>query len=113
MPNIQIARNIWIVDADPSSLPTGVFNPEVGSLIIDTVNLQIYQKTSAKGNNTGFRRAGSRDQSYNVSGLPENAALGDRAVVTDATAPTYLGELTGGGEVACPVFFNGTDWVSC
>ena len=37
---------------------------------------------------------------------------GDTAFVTDATAPTYLGTLTGGGAVVCPVFFNGTAWVS-
>ena len=35
-----------------------------------------------------------------------------RAYVTDATIPTYLGILTGGGTVKCPVFYNGTAWVS-
>jgi len=34
------------------------------------------------------------------------------ATVTDATTPTYLGTLTGGGTVVCPVFYNGTAWVS-
>ena len=37
---------------------------------------------------------------------------GATAYVTDATAPTYLGTLTGGGAVVCPVFYNGTAWVS-
>jgi hypothetical protein len=37
---------------------------------------------------------------------------GARTYVTDATAPTYLGALTGGGTVVAPVFCNGTAWVS-
>jgi len=35
-----------------------------------------------------------------------------RAYVTDALAPIYLGTLTGGGAIKCPVFYNGTAWVS-
>jgi hypothetical protein len=50
-------------------------------------------------------------KSYTVSSLPAGAQ-GDTAMVTDATAPTYLGTLTGGGSVKCPVFHNGTAWVS-
>jgi len=49
--------------------------------------------------------------SYIVSTLP-TGVLGDRAIVTDATAPTYLGALTGGGVIKCPVWHNGTSWVS-
>lgn len=37
---------------------------------------------------------------------------GAKADVTDATAPTYLGTLTGGGGVFTPVVCNGTAWVS-
>lgn len=48
---------------------------------------------------------------YTVSTLP-TGSVGDLAYVTDATAPTYLGTLTGGGSVRCPVFYNGTAWVS-
>lgn len=48
---------------------------------------------------------------YTVATLPAGTA-GARAYVTDATAPTYLGALTGGGTVTCPVFYNGTAWVS-
>lgn len=50
-------------------------------------------------------------KSYTVATLPAGAQ-GDMAYVTDATAPTYLGTLTGGGSVKCPVFYNGTTWVS-
>ena len=48
---------------------------------------------------------------YKVATLPAGT-VGMTAYVTDAKAPTYLGALTGGGAVACPVFHNGTAWVS-
>ena len=50
-------------------------------------------------------------KNYTVGTLPVGTE-GDTAYVTDATAPTYLGALVGGGAVKCPVFFNGTIWVS-
>ncbi len=50
---------------------------------------------------------------YTVSGLPACSSQlnGARSFVTDATAPTFLGTLTGGGTVTAPVFCNGTSWV--
>ena len=48
---------------------------------------------------------------YTVATLPAGT-VGMRAYVTDATAPTYNGALTGGGAVTVPVFYNGTAWVS-
>tara|TARA_R110000803_G_scaffold78075_5_gene143154 strand:+ start:251 stop:2545 length:2295 start_codon:yes stop_codon:yes gene_type:complete len=48
---------------------------------------------------------------YTVATLPTGVE-GDMAYVTDATAPTYLGALTGGGAVSCPVYKNATIWVS-
>ena len=52
-----------------------------------------------------------RLKNYTVATLPAGVK-GDTAYVTDATAPTYLGTLTGGGTVVCPVFYNGTSWVA-
>ena len=52
-----------------------------------------------------------RLKSYTVATLP-TGTQGDTAYVTDAVSPTYLGTLTGGGSVVCPVFYNGTAWVS-
>jgi hypothetical protein len=52
-----------------------------------------------------------RRNGYTVSTLP-SGTVGDTAYVTDATAPTYGGALTGGGSVVVPVFYNGTAWVS-
>lgn len=48
---------------------------------------------------------------YTVGTLPYGNA-GWRAFVTDATAPTFLGALTGGGTVKTPVFHNGSAWVA-
>ncbi len=48
---------------------------------------------------------------YTVATLPAGS-VGMHAYVTDATTPTYLGALVGGGAVTCPVFYNGTAWVS-
>jgi hypothetical protein len=49
---------------------------------------------------------------YTVATLPAAGTAGRRTYVTDATVPTFLGTLTGGGAVVCPVFDNGTAWVS-
>ncbi len=49
-----------------------------------------------------------------VSLLPtcNAAAQGILMAVTDATAPTYNGSLTGGGSVKIPVYCNGTAWTA-
>lgn len=49
---------------------------------------------------------------YTVATLPTAGIMGRTAYVTDATTPTYLGVLTGGGTIKVPVFDNGTAWVS-
>ena len=48
---------------------------------------------------------------YTVATLPAGT-VGQRAYVTDATAPAYNTALTGGGSVTIPVFRNATIWVS-
>ena len=55
-----------------------------------------------------------KTSSFTVATLPAPPlqGLGAIAHVTDALNPTYLGTLTGGGTVKCPVFYNGTAWVS-
>lgn len=52
--------------------------------------------------------------SFTVATLPAAAAgnAGAIAYVTDATAPTYRGALTGGGAVKTLVFSDGTAWTS-
>ena len=74
---------------------------------------------SPSGTSSTFEISAPRDtgeiavriKPYTVGTLP-SGTVGDTAYVTDATAPTYLGALTGGGAVICPVFHNGTIWVS-
>lgn len=57
---------------------------------------------------TGTIKAGG----YTVANLPAAGIVGRTAYITDASSPTYLGTLTGGGTTKCPVFDNGTAWVS-
>jgi hypothetical protein len=51
---------------------------------------------------------------FTVGTLPAAGAgtRGRRAYVTDATAPTFMGPLVGGGAVVTPVFDNGVAWVA-
>jgi hypothetical protein len=49
---------------------------------------------------------------YTVATLPTAGIVGRTAWVTDAKTPTFLGALTGGGAVVCPVFDNGVAWVA-
>jgi hypothetical protein len=51
-------------------------------------------------------------QGYTVSTLPTPPVKGMRAYVTDASLPTFLGIISGGGLVNCPVFYDGTNWVA-
>jgi hypothetical protein len=60
---------------------------------------------------TVIRGVTAHTTSYTIATLP-TGVQGDTAYVTDATAPTYLGVLIGGGSIKCPVFYNGTTWVS-
>lgn len=52
-------------------------------------------------------------QTRTVSQLPAAAAgnVGFRAFVTDATACTFGGAITGGGSTKCPVYSTGAAWV--
>ncbi len=53
---------------------------------------------------------------YSAAGTPlpaASAALkGARAVVSDATTPTFLGAYTSGGAVVAPVLCDGSAWVT-
>lgn len=53
-------------------------------------------------------------QLQTVATLPtcNTAAKGQIRAVSDATAPTYNGALTGGGAVTVPVICSGTAWLS-
>ena len=83
-------------------------SPTISALGSDTnINLTL----TPKGTGSIIASSPIILKSYTVATLPTGVE-GMRAYVTDATAPTYLGTLTGGGAVKCPVFYNGTAWVS-
>ena len=48
---------------------------------------------------------------YTVATLPAGT-IGMTAYVTDATAPTFMGTVVGGGAVVAKVFFDGTNWIT-
>ncbi len=50
-------------------------------------------------------------KAYTVATLPTPTGTA-YATVTDALAPAYLVTVVGGGAIVCPVFYNGTNWVS-
>ena len=50
-------------------------------------------------------------QGYTVATLPAAGTVGRRAYVTDALAPVFLANVTGGGAIITPVFDNGTHWI--
>lgn len=49
---------------------------------------------------------------FTVGTLPTPTTPTAYATVTNAVTPTYLAPVVGGGTVICPVFYNGTIWVS-
>jgi hypothetical protein len=65
----------------------------------------------AKINNGNYIINTTPETIYTVSTLPIGV-LNDMAIVSNALSPTYLGALIGGGSVICPVWNNGTIWVS-
>lgn len=94
--------------ATADSFNTGVLIDENGNVGIGTTAPGTYRlAVSGNADVTGTIKTGG----YTVATLPAGTT-GERAYVTDATTPTYLGALTGGGAVVCPVFKNATVWVS-
>ncbi|WP_051285425.1 hypothetical protein [Aequorivita capsosiphonis] len=51
-----------------------------------------------------------RTMGYKVANLPAGIQ-GAMAYVTDASVPSYLAPVVGGGTVKCPVFYDGSNWV--
>lgn len=53
---------------------------------------------------------------YSVAGTPlptpTTALKGARAVVSDATTPLWMQAYTGSGSTICPVFCDGTNWLT-
>lgn len=73
------------------------------------INTFTVNKTGDIVSNTVTLNSVLKLKAYTVSTLPAGT-VGDMTYVTDATAPTYNGTLTGGGAVKIPVFYDGTAW---
>jgi hypothetical protein len=96
---------------------TKTVNIGTGGASGSTTNIAIGSATSGATSTTTLNGSTvftgtAQLQGYTVATLPAAGTAGRRAYVTDATAPTWLGALTGGGTVKCPVFDNGTAWVA-
>ena len=108
--NVTANSSVFIGENSKSSATN-----QTNQIVIGSGAIGLGSNTATLGNTsitkTVLRGVIAHSTSYTVATLP-TGALGDTAFVTDAVAPTYLGALTGGGSVACPVFHNGTNWVS-
>lgn len=107
--NIRFLTNSGSVNPF-SIIPTGVKLPLTPTTSVDEYDI-ITRNTTTGVIEKITKNTIDRLTGYTVDTLPDGT-LGDTAFVTDATTPTYLGALTGEGTVICPVFHNGTVWVS-
>jgi hypothetical protein len=105
----QITNTTSAVNNLTATGATTTNSPVISAVGSDT-NISI--NLTPKGTGSIVATAPVRLQGYTVATLPTAGTAGRTAYVTDATAPTYLGTLTGGGAVRTPVFDNGTAWVS-
>lgn len=109
--------------ADGTTIPAGAMIKAVSTGTIGTnqIPAQIIMQTATSGGTLANAIKIDADQSvtlyapiiskgYTVATLPAGVT-GARAHVTDAVACTFMGALTGGGAVVCPVFYNGSAWV--
>jgi hypothetical protein len=93
----------------------GSANNNTNEMVIGYTAVGLGSNTTVIGNSSTTRTKvfGTVETTgYTVATLPTAGTAGRRAFVTDAVLPTFLGTLTGGGSVTCPVFDNGTAWVS-
>ena len=115
-PTTPVSGNVWRSSASVLNFYDGSTIQQFAFLANPAFSGNPTSATPAIGDNdtsiatTAFVHD-SFNKTYTVATLPTPTGTAF-AVVTDATAPTYLGALTGGGSVVCPVFFNGTIWVS-
>ena len=97
-----------LADGDTNEVVVGYNTTGNGSNSVTLGNTSI-TKTYLQGDVSASGTITTK--SYTVATLPAGVT-GMRAYVTDATTPTFLGTLTGGGAVVCPAFYDGTAWVA-
>jgi hypothetical protein len=91
----------------------------INSLTGASTNWAVYTEgttASQFGGTVGFATTLRFTTTYSAAGTPlptcNTGAKGTKAVVSDATIPTYLGTYTSGGAVIAPVFCDGTNWLT-
>lgn len=80
---------------------------EDGGLTEATMGLKVTGGASADIAKTDGYTVAELNAAY-----PPADNIGARAYVTDATSPTFLAPLVGGGTDICPAFCNGASWVA-
>lgn len=112
--NDMPGRIVISTTADGAATPTERLRIDSAGLTKITGSLTVTNNVTLGDANTDAHVVNGtlQLQAYTVATLPAAGTAGRTAYVTDATAPTYLGVLTGGGAVKAPVFDNGTAWVS-
>lgn len=105
--NVTLYGNLQLFDVSGN---TSINNNYSGGAINLNVGTGLAQGISVTPTNI-IAKTPLNLKAYTVAGLPAGT-VGMVAYVSDATSPTYLGALTGGGAVKTPVFYNGTAWVS-
>lgn len=106
-----------MLNISPTVNQTGGANGITRSLYINPTLTAAadFRAIEVTGGNSIFQKVIAQNtirlKNYTVATLP-TGTQGDTAYVTDALAPAYLVTVVGGGAVVCPVFFNGTNWVS-
>jgi hypothetical protein len=93
---------------------TGSNNVYVGASTVGSASTNSYEAvigSNLTGNGSNSTTVGGVFYStlYTVATLP-TASVGGRSFVTDASAPVFGTAVTGGGAVAVPVYYDGTQW---
>lgn len=112
---INAAGNVGVVSANANDTVLRRTGDalDFGQLTVDMAADELWTKakleTDVQDTLTWAKEA---QTAYTVATLPASPSLYQRAIVTDATAPTFLGTLVGGGAVVCPALWDGTNWIA-
>jgi hypothetical protein len=111
-------QTAWVTNVDGGQwlryVSSGVYNfgSYLSSSFVNPFTISPAGVTTALSTSKAKNFQGTTIYSAAGTALPtcNGAAEGTRAVVSDATAPTYLAAYTSGGTVHAPVYCDGTSW---
>lgn len=107
---VDSSGNVGINTASPSGRLDVHGSGSTTGVCFQTANSDGTAKFTIQDNGVVINGNVNRLKNYTVATLPAGTQ-GDTAFVTDASAPTFLATVVGGGAVVTPVFFNGTNWI--